>query len=52
VNCVTLFLCNVRYYALYLIGHLQRPDLVSFVADGTNLPLYVDVPLNTIHCTS
>jgi len=21
VNCVTLLLCNVRYYALFLVGH-------------------------------
>jgi len=47
VNCVTLLSCNVRHYALYLVGHPKPTELVSLPAVGTRLPFCIDVPLNT-----
>jgi len=36
MNCVTMFLRNVRYYALYLVGLPLPPEPASAPAVGTN----------------
>jgi len=46
-SCVTLLLCNLRYYALYPVGHPLPNEPVSRSTVGTNWPFCVDVPLNT-----
>jgi len=49
VNCVTLLLFNVKYYALYLVGHPLPPEPFSFHRRWHKLtywPFCVDVPLN------